>query len=58
MNFTNNTGQGLSDFLLKINFNLFGVQVEEQLPSSFYVADGSTMEAKIKCSILKGNINA
>lgn len=58
LNIQNNTGQDLSDFLLKINYNLLGVQVEEQFPSSFYVANQTTVEAKIKCSILKANVNA
>lgn len=58
LNIQNNTGQDLSDFILKINYNLLGVQVEEQFPSSFYVANQTNVEAKIKCSILKGNVNA
>lgn len=58
MNLQNNTGQDMSDFLLKINYNLMGVQVVENFPSSFFVANGTNVEAKIKCSILKGNVNA
>lgn len=58
LNVQNNTGQDLSDFYLKINFNLLGVQVVEQFPSSFFVANGTNVETKIKCSILQGNVNA
>ena len=58
MAITNNTGQDLSDFYMKINFNLLGVQVVEQFPASFFVANGSTVDTKIKCSILLGNVNA
>ena len=39
LNIQNNCGQDLSEFYLKINFNLLGVQVAEQFPSSFFVAN-------------------
>lgn len=58
LNIQNNTGQNLSEFFLKINYNLLGVQVVDQFPSSFYVANQTNIEAKIKCSILQGNVNA
>lgn len=58
LNIQNNTGQDLSDFYLKINYNLLGVQVVDQFPSSFFVANSTNVEAKIKCSILQGNVNA
>ena len=58
LNVQNNTGQDLSEFYLKINFNLLGVQVLDQFPSSFFVANGTNVETKIKCSILQGNVNA
>lgn len=54
---TNKTSEDLSNFLLKINNNLFGVAAEEPILASFFVASGSAVETKVRCSIMKGNIN-
>jgi hypothetical protein len=43
---------------LKINNNLYGVQVKNPISSSFYVDNGSTVETKVDCSVNEGNFNA
>ena len=43
--------------MINLNHNLFGVKAESQIPSSFYVAQGATVETSVRCSILQ-NINA
>lgn len=55
---TNNSAENLSNFLLKVNNNIFGVQAEEPIPSSFFVAMGGSVEVKVRCSIMKANVGA
>lgn len=55
---TNNTHSDLKDLVLKINFNLYGVNVIENFPASLFIPRGQTVNTKIKCSILKDNVNA
>ena len=56
--FTNNTPADLKDMVLKINHNLYGINVLENFPGSLFIPRGTTITTKIKCSILKDNINA
>lgn len=54
---TNNSPENLSNFLLKINNNIFGVEAVDQIQPSFFIAAGASVETKIRCSIMKGNQN-
>ena len=55
---TNNSTENLSNFLLKVNNNIFGVHAEEPIPQSFFVAMGGSVEVKVRCSIMKANVGA
>ena len=44
LKFVNNSGQDLSDFLMKMNNNYYGIQVKQNFSSAFYVASGATVE--------------
>lgn len=46
---TNNSQEDLSNFLLKVNNNIFGVEAVEQIQPSFFIATGASVETKVRC---------
>jgi len=53
---TNNSPQNLSEFLLKINNNFYGIQAGP-IQSSFYVAQGAQVECVVPCTAMENGLS-